>query len=111
LASSFCKPSYLDHITVKRAARLKKNGRARIVRHKKGHVNRVILYRLPGDPKPTTLRDYQGKAYSFEQSLDDGHHAWKLRPLQGGRSEVNLAPEDLRPIFLRVLADCLVTAA
>lgn len=103
--------SYLEHVTIKRAERLEAMGRARVVRHKKGHVNRVILYRLPDEPKPITLREYRGQAYSFEQPLDDGHHCWKLRPLQGGRSDVNLAPEDLRPIFVRVLLDCVVPAA
>jgi hypothetical protein len=103
--------SYLDHVTAKRAERLEVMGRAKVVRHKKGHVNRVILYRRPDDPKATALRDYQGQAYSFEQPLEDGHHCWKLRPLQGGRSDLNLAPEDLRPIFTRVLRDCLTPAA
>jgi hypothetical protein len=102
--------SYLDHITVKRAARLENSGCARIVRHKKGHVNRVILLRGKDDPSMTTLRDYQGKQYSFQQPLKDGHRPWKLRPLQGGRSDTDLAPEELRPIFIRVLLDCLAQA-
>ena len=38
-----CHGSYLDHITAKSAARLETDGRARIVRHKKGYVNRVIM--------------------------------------------------------------------
>ena len=68
------------------------------------------MFRLRNEPKPTNLRDYQGQAYSFEQPLSDGHHCWRLRPLQGGRSEVNLAPDDLRPIFTRVLLDRLARA-
>ncbi|MGE5646147.1 MAG: hypothetical protein ACM336_10185 [Acidobacteriota bacterium] len=103
--------AYIDHIAIKRAERLEQMGRAKVVRHRKGHVNRVVLLRGKDDPKPTNLRDYQGKVYSFEQPLDDGHHAWKLRPLQGGRSEVNLAPVSVRPIFIRVLLDCLVGSA
>lgn len=99
--------SYLDHITVKRAARLEDKGVAKVVRHKKGHINRVILLRGKDDPRPTTARDYLGKRYSFRQPLKDGQRPWKLRPLQGGRSETDLAPEELRPIFIRVLLDCL----
>jgi len=93
-----------------RTLREEVTGRVRVVRHRKGHVNRAILLRRPGDPEAFTLRDYQGRAYSFRQSLDDGRHCWKLRPLQGGRSEGNLAPESLRPIFTQVLRDCMVAA-
>ena len=98
--------SYIDHITLKRAERLEACGRVKVVRHKKGHVNRAITLRGKDEPRPTALRDYVGQAYSHRQQLDDGHRAWKLRPLQGGRSETNLAPEDLRSIFVRVLLDC-----
>jgi hypothetical protein len=99
---------YLEHITVKRAMHLEGIGRVTIVRHKKGYLNRVILLRGEGDPPTTHLRDYMGQSYSFRQPLPDGLHVWKLRPLQGGRSDTNLAPADVRPIFLRVLLDCLV---
>lgn len=98
---------YLDHITVKRAVRLENLGRVKLVRHRKGHVNRAILLRGKDDPHTTVLRDYQGQSYSFEQPLPDGHRPWKLRPLQGGRSDVDLAPAFVRPIFLRVLLDCV----
>lgn len=102
--------SYLDHISPKRAQRLEDLGRAKVVRHKKGHVNRVILLRGKGDAHVTALRDYQGQAYSFEQPLTDGHRPWRLRPLQGGDSDTCLAPECVRPIFMRVLLDCLSPA-
>ncbi len=98
---------YLDHITVKRAERLEQSGRLRVVRHRKGHINRAILLRGKNEPKAATLRDYRGRAYSYEQALGDGHRPWKLRPLQGGDSETKLAPEFLRPIFVRVLIECL----
>ena len=103
--------SLLDHITLKRAERLEAAGRAKVVRHKKGHVSRVILLRGNSEPKATALRDYVGQAYSHRQQLSDGHKTWKLRPLQGGGSETNLAPESLRPIFVRVLLDCSKEAA
>jgi hypothetical protein len=40
--------SYLDHITIKRAERLEQTGRVKVVRHKKGAVNRAILLRGSG---------------------------------------------------------------
>ncbi len=97
--------AYLDHITIRRATRLETGGRATIVRHKKGHVNRVIMLRGKDDPPTPRLRDYMGQSYSFRQPLHDGLHVWKLRPLQGGQSDTKLAPADVRPIFLRVLLD------
>ena len=96
---------------MKRAVRLEQMGRAKIVRHRKGHVNRVVLLRGKDEPHAVKLRDYVGQAYSFHQPLPDGHRPWKLRPLQGGRSDVDLAPEFVRPIFVRVLMDCMVGSA
>ena len=86
-------------------------GRAKLVRHKKGTINRVILHRMPGEPAPMRATDYMGQAYSFRQHLDEGHRdAVGTKSLAGGRSESNLAPEEVRPIFLRVLLDCLAPA-
>lgn len=99
--------SLLDFISDQRALRLEETGLAKLVRHK-GHVNRVVLYRRPDDPRPIRVRDYQGKAYSFNQPLDNGHHCWALRPLQGGRSDSTLAPLHTRGVFLQVLKECLV---
>jgi hypothetical protein len=59
--------------------------------------------------KPSTLLDYVGTKYSFRQRLAGGHVAYRLRSL-GDRayaSEVNLAPDEVRPIFLRVILDCM----
>ncbi len=78
----------IDFIGRRHALRLERDGMAKVVRHKKGTINRVVLHRRACDPRrPTTVRDYQGQAYSFEQALDDGHECWKLRPLQGGISD------------------------
>ncbi len=101
---------YLDHITLRRALRLEAMGRVKVVRHRKGHINRAIELRANDEPHSTRLRDYQGQAYSIRQPLDDGHKPWKLRPLQGGPSDVELAPDFVRPIFIRVLLDCMVAA-
>jgi hypothetical protein len=102
--------SYIDHIAVRRAERLEEMGRALVVRHRKGHVNRAVLLRGEGEPHGTKAQDYVGQAYSFHQPLPDGHRPWKLRPLQGGRSDLNLAPVSVRPIFMRVLTSCIVTS-
>jgi hypothetical protein len=57
-------------------------------------------------------RDYLGKRYSFQQHLKDGQRPWKLRPLQGGRSETDLAPDELirtvinEPARARLSAGC-----
>ena len=103
----------IDFIGRRHALRLERDGVGKVVRHKKGGtINRVVLYRRACEPRrPATVRDYAGQAYSFEQPLEDGHACWKLRPLQGGRSESTLAPPELRPLFLTVLLDCLVPAA
>lgn len=97
----------VDWISPKRAERLASLGRVNLVRHKKGTLNRVILHRMPGEPAPMRVTDYMGRPYSFPQKLDDGHRCWRLKSLAGDRSETNLAPEEVRPIFLRVLLDCL----
>lgn len=104
---------FQGYISERYALKLERDGIAKLVRHKKGYINRAVLHRRPGDPKLTTPRDYLGKAYSWEQPLDDGHQAWALRPLaghvaRGDKShEYHLAPASLRPIFMRVLLDCI----
>jgi hypothetical protein len=100
----------------RRVLKLERDGLAKIVRHKKGRIARAVMHKRPGDPEPTTVRDYLGKGYSFKHHLDDGHRPWALKPLTGHVSrqdqsmELHLAPARLRPIFLRVLLDCLAPA-
>jgi hypothetical protein len=99
----------LDFIGQRQALRLERDGCAKVVRHKKGHIARVILHRRPSDPRrDVRIRDYSGQAYSFLQELDAGLECWKLRPLQGGSSDSTLAPPELRPLFLAVVRDCMV---
>ncbi len=96
--------------------KLERDGLAKVVRHKKGYIARAVLYKRPGEPESPTVRDYMGKGYSFKHHLDDGHRPWALRPLSGRAHrgdqniEFNLAPDSVRPIFLRVLLDCLAPA-
>jgi hypothetical protein len=101
----------IDWISAKRAERLGAAGRTKLVRHKKRAINRVILHRMSGEPAPIRNTDDMGKRYSFRQHLDGGHRCWRLKSLASDRSEITLAPEEVRPIFLRVLLDCLAAAA
>jgi hypothetical protein len=85
--------------------------RARLLRMP-GEPRRARLLRMPGEPKPTLLSDYRGAKYCFRQHLDDGHRCYKLRALgerdRHGNDEYDLEPDGLRPIFIRVLLDCMV---
>jgi hypothetical protein len=95
----------------KRLDQLTARGRiARLVKTRKGRVKRAVLHHMAGEPKPTELRDYVGTKYAFRQYLKDGHRCYRLRGLgdQSHADEHNLAPAEVRPIFIRVLLDCLV---
>ncbi len=91
-----------DWISEQRMARLDKLGLIQIVRHKKGKVSRCILHRRSGDPKPMQPSNYLGTRYSYQEHLDNGCIAWALRRLGKG--------DELRPVFLRVVTDCMVAS-
>ena len=91
-----------DWISEQRMARLDRLGLVRIIRHKKGRIARCILHRRPGDPKLMKPADYLGTRYSYQEHLENGYIAWALKRL-GKRDE-------LRPVFLRVVSDCLVAS-
>ncbi len=103
----------LQWVDEKRLRRLNECGRvARVVKNRAGRIKRATLHAMPGEPRPSTLSDYIGTKYCLRQRLDDGHRCFRLRPLGDDRhEEYDLAPEDVRPIFLRVLLDCLKAAA
>ena len=75
--------AFQGFVQERRVLKLERDGLAKIVRHPKGRISRAVMYKRPGDPKPTTIRDYMGKGYSFKHHLDDGHRPWALRPLSG----------------------------
>lgn len=89
-----------DWITPARLARLEKLDLIQIVRHEKEHVSRYILRQRPREPAPMKIAYCTGKPYSYEQRLDGGNRCCRLKSLTGTRSETNLAPEALRPLFL-----------
>ena len=81
---------------VRDPAHLEQVRRVRIVRRSTGQIARVILHRLPGDPRPFGLADYLGTRYSHRQHLADGHECWQLRAPGDKPSETDLAPEGVR---------------
>jgi hypothetical protein len=96
-----------DHVTERALERLQAAGLiARVVRHRKGHINRAILVMRPGE-EPLRRTAYLGTRYSFQDRLEHGL-CWDLKRLGGERWGANYAPDDVRPIFLQVVADCLV---
>ena len=91
-----------------RFARLQSAGMvARVVRQRKGCISRAILFMRLGDPKPLSASSLIGTRYSFKEPLEHGP-AWDLKRLGGGRDGKTYAPPEMRPDFLRVVADCLV---
>lgn len=107
-----CDGELIQFMDEKRVLRLIQFGRvARIMKNRKGRIRRVLLRLMPGEPKPSTVRDYLGTKYSFMQPLGNGHRCYRLRSLgDNPRDERDLAPDEVRPIFLRVVTECLSTA-
>jgi hypothetical protein len=81
---------------------------ARVVRHRKGHINRAILFLRPGEPRPTSASSVTGTRYSFKESLDHGS-AWELKHLDGNRDGKTYAPPTSRAAFFQIVVDCTVT--
>src|ERR1035437_8781986 len=58
-------------VSEQRLARLQSAGLvSRVVRHRKGHINRAILFLRPGEPKPMSVSSVMGTRYSIKQLLD-----------------------------------------
>ncbi len=96
-------------VSEQRLARLQAAGLvARVVRSRKGKVQRAILFLRPGEPKPMSASSVMGTRYSFKEPLAHGP-AWELKHLGGSRSGKNYARPETRAAFLKVVADCTVT--
>jgi hypothetical protein len=103
----------LQWVDQRRFQRLAEYGRiARVVKTRAGRVKRATLHPIAGEPRPSLLSDYNGTKYCFRQQLEDGHQCFRLRALGDNRNdgEHYLGPEEVRPIFMRVLLDCLAPA-
>jgi len=97
-----------DRVNERRLAKLQKLGLvARVIRHRKGYINRAILFVRPGE-KLLPLTAYTGTRYSFKEHLEHGV-CWDLRRLGGARDGTTYAPPEVRGMFLQVVADCLVS--
>jgi hypothetical protein len=109
-----CDGALVQWIDAKRAARLiASDSVARVARRRHpDRIVRITLRHRPGESRPSFLTDYVGTKYSYKQHLDDGHYCFRLRPLgDDPYEERDLAPDAVRPIFLRVVLDCLTAAA
>ena len=101
--------SLYAHVNEQRLARLQSAGLIdRLVRSRKGHIMRAILFLRPGEPKPTSANSVAGTKYSFKERLEHGW-AWELKHLGGANDGKTYAPLETRAAFLEVVADCTVT--
>jgi hypothetical protein len=80
---------------------------ARTVRHRKGHVNRAILFRSPDDPTPPQPSAYQGTRYSYPEKLESGLHCWRHKKLDLKDADGNAL--NVRSLFQQVVKDCLAS--
>ena len=86
------------HATQERLARLQSAGLvARVVRHRKGHINRVILFVGPGEPSPILAGGLAGTRYSFREHLDNGYAVWALKRVRPGEVAPNTAGSEGTP--------------
>ena len=100
--------SLYGHVNEHRMAHLQSAGLvARVVRHRKGHVNRAILFGRPGEPGPTPNGAYLGTRYSFREELESGSQYWRHKRLDR-KDEDGVAVEG-RSVFLRVVQECTVS--
>ena len=92
-----------------RFARLQSAGMvARVVRRRKGLIDRAILFLRPGEPKPLSASSLMGTRYSFNEPLEHGR-AWDLKHLGGNHGGKTYAPPETRAAFFQVVADCTLT--
>jgi len=90
----------IDYASERELAQLEARGLlARIVRRRDGSPARAYLRPRDGLESPGRLSAYMGQRYSYIQHLQCGQ-TWVLRRLGRG--------DELRPIFLQVLTECLV---
>ena len=84
--------------SIEAANRLVANGFVEAVHGRKGHLKAIQL-KQPDGASAITTHVRAGTRYSFREHFENGTAAWTLKRLGKGN--------DLRPIFLRVVTDCL----
>lgn len=90
----------LDPVPVRVFERMQDDGRiARVIRRRDGTIARAYLRPRDASEVPARISSYMGQRYSYLERLPSGQ-TWVLRRLGRG--------SELRPIFLKVLSDCLV---
>ena len=82
------------------ARRLLEAGQATAIYGRKGHLKAIFARQADGSAA-VGARLRPGARYSFREHLDNGRLCWKLRRLGRGN--------ELRPIFLAVVAECIVS--
>jgi hypothetical protein len=85
--------------SIESARRLIGNGFVEAVYGRKGHL-KALHSKQPDGASAITPQVRGGTRYSFREHFDSGTVAWKLKRLGKG--------DDLRPIFMKVVTDCLV---
>lgn len=86
--------------TLETAQQLIANGHVNPVYGRKGHLRAIFSKRSDGS-SAVEQTGPRATLYSYRQRLDSGRLAWKLKRLGKG--------EELRPLFLQVVTDCLVS--
>jgi len=87
--------------SIEAARRLIANGVVSPAYGRKGHL-KAIFSRKPDGSSAVESKVSTGTCYSFRERLESGPLAWKLKRLGKG--------EELRPLFLQVVADCVVNS-
>ncbi len=80
--------------------------RITVIRDRKGNIRRGFFRRCDGSSalRPTI---YVGTKYSFNQRVGERGKIWDLKKLAPSNDSWEYAPEDIRPMFLTVLRECL----
>lgn len=85
--------------SVESARQLIGNGFVEAVHGRKGHL-KAIQVKQPDGASAITTQMRTGTRYSFREQFNNGTVAWALKRL--GKDD------ELRPIFMTVVTDCLV---
>lgn len=83
------------------AKRLIANGLVDAIYGRKGHL-KAVHAKHPDGASAVETHARTGTRYSFRERFDCGTVAWKLKRLGKG--------DELRPIFLQVVTDCLANS-